>query len=80
VCAEGLAQLANECFADADRLREVRQDNAQQDGGSCNLHRGVCDERGGAGDRIGHLGHGPGVHFDGYSFDGWQLADHGIGR
>lgn len=40
----------NQVSADADRLRKDQKDNAKQDGSSGNLHRGVCDERGGADD------------------------------
>jgi hypothetical protein len=45
--AEGLARIDNG-FADADRQGEGWEHYAQENDSSGNLHRGVCDERGGA--------------------------------
>jgi hypothetical protein len=52
--AEGLPLLATE-FTRCRSAKKGYENNAQKDGGNGNLHRGVCDERGGAGRHVALL-------------------------
>jgi hypothetical protein len=55
-----LAALQQRISADADQLIKLYEDNAQEDGGSGNLNRSICDERSRADEHVSMVTSGSG--------------------